>query len=245
MKNKLVLISVMFLANTLLSLAQDESKYELKSADDVTLIKSPKFDVSIFEVYENKYYQIGTSSGPKHVEILGYRLSEGLKVLGNYTGQPVRIGNLQNNPFIKWRIDTFNPMDLPKIKEDIFSELAKYYDFKILKENAQIRNYELTIKSKAQLETYKVKKIKKGVMGESNQKKSGGWIISHSTIENLTRWVEKTHNIKFKNKNFTGFGFYDFDFNSDSLDGIISELAKKYGIDLIFELNQEDMYIIQ
>jgi hypothetical protein len=245
MKNIVILISLLFFTTTFWCFGQVEKEYELKASKNPTLIQKEGFSVSIFEVLENRYNEIGKASGSQFVEIKGYRLSEGLKVLGNYANQAVRIANLKINPYIKWKINISDLKELPKFSDQIFLELAQFYNFTVSKEQAKNTLYELKVINKDELEKHKVKKIKKGVLGESSLQKSGGWIISHSTIGNLIHWLESSFFLNFKTKHLDDYGFYDFYFRSDDLEDIISELKIKYGIELKIKVVQGNVLIIE
>lgn len=242
MKN-VILCLLIFLSIKVMG--QDESAYKLKTSDEVITVKKAGFDLLIYEVISNQYGEFGKSSGPKFVEIEGFRLAEGLKVLANYADKTIKITNLKSNPYIKWRIESMDDFVLPRQFDAVLKELSIVYKFSIDTKQVEILNYNFKVVDSSLLENHFTKKVKMGVVGEASLQKSSSWILTNSTLHYLKDWIKDTYFINIEKLESKDSKFYDFYFVKSDLESVISDLKIKYGIELNGKKILKTGYIIQ
>lgn len=242
MKN-VILCLLIFLSIKVMG--QDESAYKLKTSDEVITVKKAGFDLLIYEVISNQYGEFGKSSGPKFVEIEGFRLAEGLKVLANYADKTIKITNLKSNPYIKWRIESMEGLVLSTQFQAILKELSIVYKFAIETKQIEILRYNLKVVDRSMLENHFTKKVKKGVVGEAKLQKSGGWVVNNATLNYLRDWVKQTYFLNIPKVEEKEVKYYDFYFDKTELDAVIYTLKSKYGIELNAKKILETGYIVQ
>lgn len=245
MKYKTLLISILFVFLSVNCIGQDESKYKLRTSNEVLQIKRPGYDLHIYEVISNQYGEFGKSSGSKFVEIEGYRLAEGLKVLANYADKTIKITNLRSNPYIKWRIESIDDFVLPRQFDAVLKELSIVYKFSIDTKQVEILNYNFKVVDRSLLENHFTKKVKMGVVGEASLQKSSSWILTNSTLHYLKDWIKDTYFINIEKLESKDPKFYDFYFVKSDLESVISDLKIKYGIELNGKKILKTGYIIQ
>jgi hypothetical protein len=144
-----------------------------------------------------------------------------------------------------WRIDFNDGIEFPIKYEEVLMELSKFYQFSVTKEFKNFLKYNMKVSNREVLNKYLTKTVKKGVLGESSKKKTGEFLVTHSTLDFLKKWLEENFFIKFEPRELKESGFYNFSFQSKNLDDIIFTLRNTYGIDIQSKEVKENVYSIK